>query len=54
MGYIGDLTTGTETERAVYARALGTVLALGASVRDVKPLNDGTWLYRWAVRWGLA
>ena len=35
MGYIGSISHGTELEKAVYARALGTVLRLGDGVREM-------------------
>jgi hypothetical protein len=50
MGRLGDLTTGTELERQVYRRALGMVLILGDRVRDVRPVNETTWLGR-ALAW---
>ena len=46
MGYIGSISHGTDDEKAVYARALGTVLILGERVRDVQPVNDRTKLDR--------
>lgn len=51
MGYIGSISHGTEHEKAAYARALGTVLTLGAAVRDVAPLNRPQSLWTIVVRW---
>lgn len=36
MGRIGSISHGTDTEKAVYARALGMVLTLGDRVREVE------------------
>lgn len=53
MGYIGSISHGTDTEKAAYARALGTVLTLGNLVRDVRPLNV-SWQDRLLVWLGIA
>ena len=50
MGYIGSISHGTAEEKAVYARALGQVLVLGALIRDVRPMNERTMMDR-ALRW---
>ena len=36
MGYIGSISHGTDEEKAVYERALGTVLKLGERIRDIE------------------
>lgn len=53
MGYLGDLTTGTDLEKAVYRRALGTVLILGDRVRDVERWKRARRLARVLRFWGL-